>query len=131
MLRTNSKKAIENTRAYILKHFDFEGYDFSGNENDFHDVAAFIYKCFIDEKYKYSEAYYSRSGYTMQDIFEEWAAGLPSVIDTCYYYNRSAVDDLASILEENETEKKKYNDERKAEKLLTYLIYREISNEAK
>ena len=131
MLRTNSKKATENTRSYILKHFDSEGYDFSGNENDFHDVAAFVYKCFIEEKYKYAEAYYSRNGYSMQDIFEEWAAGLPSVLDTCYYYNRSAVDDLAGILEENETEKQKYNDERKAERLLTYLIYREISKEAR
>ena len=131
MLQTNSKKAIENTRVYILKHFTGKGYGFSGDENDFHDVAAFIYKCFIDEKCKYSESYYSRIGYSKKDIFEEWAAGLTSVIDTCYYYNRSAVDDLAEILEENETEKKKYNDERKAEKLLTYLIYREISNEAK
>ena len=131
MLRTNSKKAIENTREYILKHFDGTGYDFSGDKNDFHDVAKFIYKCFIEEKYKNAEAYYRRIGYTLQDVFEEWASGLPSVIDTCYYYNRSAVDDLASILEENETEKQKYNNERKAEKLLTYLIYREISKEAK
>lgn len=131
MLKTNSKKAMENTRAYILKHFNGEGYNFSGDENDFHDVAAFIYKCFKEEKCKYAESYYSRIGYSTRDIFEEWAEGLPSVIDTCYYYNRSAVDDLAGILEESEAEKQKYNDERTAEKLLTYLIYLEISKEVK
>ena len=131
MLQTNSKKAIKHTREYILKHFNGKGYDFSGDENDFHDVAAFIYKCFIDEKRKYTESYYSRIGYSKRDIFEEWAEGLPSVIDTRYYYNRSAVDDLAEILEEDETEKQKYNDERIAEKLLTYLIYIEISKEVK
>ena len=131
MLQTNSKKAIENTRAYILKHFNGKGYGFSGDENDFHDVAAFIYKCFIDEKCKYSESYYSRIGYGKRDIFEEWAEGLPSVIDTCYYYNRSAVDDIAEILEEDETEKQNYNDERNSATLLTYLIYLEISKELK
>ena len=131
MLRTNSKKALENIRAYILKHFNGENYDFSGDENDFHAVAVFIYNCFINEKYKGAEAYYSRRGYRMQDIFEEWAAGLPSVLDTCYYYNRSAVDDLAEILEETESEKEKYNDERKAEKLLTALIWLQISKEAR
>ena len=131
MLRTNSKKAIENTREYILKHFHGEGYDFSGDENNFHDVAAFIYKCFIKEKCKYTESYYSRIGYSKRDIFEEWAEGLPSVIDTRYYYNRSAVDDIAEILEEDETEKQNYNDERNSATLLTYLIYLEISNELK
>ena len=35
------------------------------------------------------------------------AAGLPSVLDTCYFYNRSAVDDLGAILEETESEKAK------------------------
>ena len=131
MLQTNSKKAIENTRAYILKHFNGERYGFSGDGNDFHAVAAFIYKCFIKEKCRYTESYYSRIGYSKRDIFEEWAAGLPSVIDTRYYYNRSAVDDLAEILKENEEEKQMYNDERTAETLLTYLIYKEIEKEIK
>lgn len=126
MLETNSKKAIKNTRAYILKHFHGDG-------KNFHDVAAFIYKCFTGEKckYPYENSYYSRIGYSMIDIFNEWAEGLPAVIDTGYYYNRSAVDDLAKILEEDETEKQKYNDERTAAKLLTYLIYKEIEKELK
>lgn len=131
MLRTNSKKAVENIRAYIIKHFDGENYNFPGDANDFHEVAAFIYKCFIDEKYKGAEGYYARRGYSMQNIFAEWAAGLPSVLDTCYFYNRSAVDDLAEILEESDSEKAKYSDEQKAEKLLTNLISLHIFKEAR
>lgn len=67
----------------------------------------------------------------MQNIFAEWAAGLPSVLDTCYFYNRSAVDDLAEILEESDSEKAKYSDEQKAEKLLTNLISLHIFKEAR
>ena len=131
MLRTNSKKAIENIRKYIIEHFDGENYNFSGDASNFHEVAAFIYKCFIDEKYKGAEGYYARRGYSMQDVFADWAAGLPSVLDTCYFYNRSAVDDLAEILEESDSEKAKYSDEQKAEKLLTNLISLHIFKEAR
>ena len=59
--------------------------------------------------------------------FESWAAGLPSILDTCYYYNRSAVDDLGAILEETEAEKEKFT-ESDAESLLSRLIYRELVN---
>lgn len=131
MLRTNSKKALENIRAYILENFNGEDYDFSGDSNDFHAVAVFIYNTFIEEKYKGAENYYFRRGMRLQDVFEDWAAGLPSILDTCYYYNRSAVDDLAAILEESEQEKAKYNDESKAEKLLTDLIFLQLSKEAR
>lgn len=84
MLRTNSKKAVENIRAYIIKHFDGENYNFSGDANDFHEVAAFIYKCFIDEKYKGAEGYYARRGYSMQNIFAEWAAGIFARLPFCF-----------------------------------------------
>lgn len=43
----------------------------------------------------------------------------------CYYYNRSAVDDLGEILEETDEEKAKYS-EQQAEELLSRLIYREM-----
>lgn len=131
MLKTNSKKALENIRAYILENFNSENYDFSGDLSDFHAVAVFIYNTFIEEKYKGAENYYFRRGMRLQDVFEDWAAGLPSILDTCYYYNRSAVDDLAVILEESEQEKAKYNDESKAEKLLTGLIFLQLSKEAR
>ena len=62
---------------------------------------------------------------TEQERFTDWAQGLPSVLDCCYYYNRSAVDDLGAILEETDAEKARYS-EQQAENLLSYLIYREL-----
>lgn len=62
---------------------------------------------------------------TIVGLFFDWCQGLPSVIDTCYYYNRSAVKDLAGILEEPEEKFSKYN-ESDAEQKLTSLIFREI-----
>ena len=59
------------------------------------------------------------------ELFTDWTSGLPSVIDCLYYYNRSAVDDLAAILEETDSEKAQYS-EQQAESLLTYLLYREL-----
>lgn len=123
MLKTNSKKAIENIKNYIVNNFDFTNYEDGTTEEPttFEAIAKFIYKCFIEEK-RYNNDNYK---YSEQAIFLDWCSGLPSVIDTCYFYNRSAVDDLAVILEETEEEKAKYS-ESDAEKLLTNLIYREI-----
>ena len=124
MLKTNSKKAIENIKNYIINNFDFtnyEGYVDDEKPTTFKEIAKFIYKCFITEK-RYNNDNYK---YSEQAIFFDWCSGLPSVIDTCYFYNRSAVDDLAVILEETEAEKEKHS-EADAEKLLTNLIYREI-----
>ena len=125
MLKTNSKKAIENIRVYVVERFAPCGYDFAGDENDFASVAKFIYECFVDEKVKHD-----KRRMTEQSLFFEWCSGLPSILDTCYYYNRSAVDDLAAILEETENEKARFT-ERQAEERLTYLIYREIKKAVK
>ena len=115
MLRSNSKKAIENSREYIVSHFDPCGYDFVGDETDFITAATFIYEKVKHDKRRMSE----------QALFFEWCSGLPSVIDTCYYYNRSAITDLGIILEETEEETVKFT-ESQAEERLTWLIYREI-----
>lgn len=123
MLRTNSKKARENIRAYIVDGFTPEGY--TGNPpHEFSEIAAFILATFRDEKY-----------WCLQDVryyhgcevlaFRDWCAGLASVLDTCYYYNRSAVADLGKILEETPAEMERFT-ESQAEKLLTDLIYKEL-----
>lgn len=114
MLKTNSKKARENIRAYIVDCYNPENYDLPAC-NDFPTIAQNILRILREEK----------RGPVTPDLFEDWAAGLPSVLDTCYYYNRSAVDDLGAILEETEEEKSRYT-EQQAESLLTRLIYREI-----
>ena len=125
MLKTNSKKALENIRAYVMDNFTPENYDLEPS-NDFATAAKVIYNCFIDEKSGTND--WGRVSESV--IFADWCAGLPSIFNTCYYYNRSAVDDLGEILEETEEEKEKYT-QTEAEKLLTALIYREIKKAVK
>lgn len=124
MLRTNSRAAAENVQKYIIDNFDCCNYEPETIPETFTEIASFIYNCFVSEKWSFLEdyRYYHNNE---QAAFFDWCAGLPSVLDTCYFYNRSAVEDLAVILEETETEKSKYS-EADAEKLLTCLIYREI-----
>lgn len=124
MLKSNSKKAMENVKQYIINHFDCSSYDTEKEPETFPEIAQFIYDCFRDEKYSRPQdfRYYHNNEF---NAFIDWCSGLPSVIDTCYYYNRSAVNDLAVILEETETEKAKYTED-KAEYMLTYLIYKVI-----
>ncbi len=123
MLKTNSKQAREHIRAYIVERFDASSYTDTPPES-WPEIAAFILDTFAHEK-PYSTKYIYRAGLSDEKVFADWCAGLPSILDTCYYYNRSAVDDLAAILEESESEKARYS-ESDAEKLLTHLIYREL-----
>lgn len=127
MLKTNSKQAAENIRQYITDKFSAENYTETPPET-FPEIAAFIMNCFHSGKYHLPEdkQFYHGSEIT---AFLDWCAGLPSVLDTCYYYNRSAVDDLGAVLEETGTEKAKYT-ESAAQELLTKLIYRELTKEA-
>lgn len=120
MLKTNSKQARQNVQAYIMQGFTGENYSIETPET-FKDTAAVIMKIFNSEKP--AEGAYSRMN--EQERFTDWAQGLPSILDTCYYYNRSAVDDLGEILEETAEEKARYS-EQNAEQLLTALIYREL-----
>ena len=122
MLRT--KKANENIRAYIMDNFTPENYT-DEPPKDFPGVAAFILDTFRKEK---------MSDYRYRDCsefaaFTDWCSGLPAVLDTCYYYNRSAVEDLGAILEETAEEKARFT-EAEAERRLTWLIYRELSKGA-
>lgn len=123
MLKTNSKKAKENIQQYIIDNFTPESYT-DENITGFENIAAFILNTFRSEKYSCKEdyRYYNNNE---QLAFVDWCAGLPSLLDTCYYYNRSAVADVAKILEQSESESRKYS-ESESEKLLTILIYREL-----
>lgn len=123
MLRTNSKKAAENIQAYIVDNFTPENYT-DNPPQEWPEIAAFILATFRSEKYSCPQdvRYYHGNE---QAAFADWCAGLPSVFDTLYFYNRSAVDDLGAILEETEQEKARYT-EQQAEQLLTILIYRQL-----
>lgn len=119
MLKTNSKKALGNIRAYILKNADDTNFGGNCNFADWKAAARFVYDCFRAEKDG------DNRRMTEYALFEEWASGLPSSFDFCFWYNRPAVDDLGAILEETEEEKARFS-ESKAEKLLTTLIYNQI-----
>ena len=126
MLRTNSKKANENIRAYIMDNFTPENYT-DDPPKDFPEAAAFILGIFRREcAHILNSDYYRMNEFA---AFADWCSGLPSVLDTCYYYNRSAVDDLGQILEETAEEKARFT-EAEAERRLTWLIYRELSKGA-
>ena len=124
MLRSNSKKAIENIHNYIMDNFSGDNYSIEQPET-FKEAAKIIYKVFTDEMlHGYNK---SRN---IQSVFIEWLSGLPSIIDSCYYYNRSAVDDLAGILEETKEEAARFT-ESEAEEMLSRLIFREVSKAAR
>lgn len=128
MLRSNSKKAIENIKKYIVDHFDCSGHDLEKEPETFPEIARFILvTCWEEKRYSAPE----RLGkIPTQETFIDWCQGLPSVLDTCYYYNRSAVTDLGDILEETEAERNKFS-EQDAERMLSCLIYRELTHAAK
>lgn len=117
MLKTNSKKARFNVQKYISNYADFEGYGIKKPSN-FKDLSKTILAIFRKEKRNLNAQDSFRD-------FEDWVSGLPSALDCCYYWNRSAVDDLGDILEESDEEKAKYTEEQ-AESMLTKLIYREL-----
>lgn len=128
MLRTNSKKARENLRRYIMDNFDASNYTDNPPE-DWPGIARFIMETYQTEKY-YSREYMAKAHIPEINAFVDWCAGLPSVLDTCYYYNRSAVDDLGAILEETEEEKARFADP-DACLLLSRLIYMELQRGCK
>ena len=80
MLRTNSKKAAENIRVYIMGTFTPEGYT-DNPPQKFPEIAAFILDTFRSEKYGCPQdvRYYHGSEAA---AFADWCAGLPSVLDT-------------------------------------------------
>lgn len=121
-IRSNSRQARENIKKYILENANY--YDYGISEGaDFPEVAKMILGQF---EITYCHPYnLQRCHNNKYNLFHDWASGLPSALDTCYFYNRSAVADLGMILEETEQEQAKYSEEQ-AEKQLSFLIYREL-----
>lgn len=128
MLKTTCNAARENTRKYIMDHFDPCGYTDTPPQ-DWPGIARFIMEAFYDEKCKLDNRFQA-GRVSKYDLFVDWCQGLPSVLDTCYYYNRSAVADLGMILEETEKEKARFT-EADAEARLTHIIYMELQRGCK
>ncbi len=136
MIRSNSKKAIENIKNYILEGVDLEAYSpkydyileaIEDNKAGLRNVDIFslvrhaIQEVVYEEKIKHD----LRKNLTKYEYFEEWLSGLPSFLDGDFYYHCTAVETLGNILEETEEEKSRFT-EQQAEKRLTQLLFREI-----
>ena len=122
MLRTNSKKARANVIEYIKQDAGYleDNYEYIAETDQ--EFLASVYGVFLSEK---SYELQKNKHINQYNIFKEWAQGLAMGGLFCYYYNRSAVDDLGDILEETEEERQRYS-ESEAEEMLTRLIWREV-----
>ncbi len=130
MLKTNSKKVIEKVRKYCVDSWNDYAED-EGLPESFEVASMEILKKFINEKlcfekekrFIFLNKFYQSN---LLNAFEDWCSGLPNSLDTCYYYNRSAVDQLGEWLEESDEEKSRFS-ESEAEKKITYLLFRELT----
>lgn len=124
MLKTNSKKAIENIKNFVMQETSFEGLDYEGIKKDpetFAEMGRLIWSVYFAEVGKWNNR-----REPLQVNFKNWLVGLPSCGLGDFFYKCSAVDILGDILEETEEEKAKFTEEQ-AEATLSYLIYREIA----
>lgn len=124
MLKTNSKQVKEKVRAFISQNFDASSYDREDlNSADIELKLQFIARtCWAELKHEVKKCHY-----THQEMFIHWCEGLPSLLDTASYYcHCSAVDLVGDMLEQTKEERNKYT-EADAERLLSYMIYREVS----
>ena len=121
MLKTNTKAVREKIQHFINTHVDFSGYDLEKIPETVAEINKAIFACFLSES-KFSNIL------NEQERFIDWCSGLPSVLD-CSYYLNSAVEMLGDILEETPAERAKYTEEQ-AERLFSYLIYKEVKRYA-
>lgn len=126
-LRTNSKKAKENIANYIMESFHDSDYEAWNNIEltEYADICTAILSTFYVEKVRHDKAY-AMHRVSLQDLFFDWCQGLPSILNTCYYYNVNARDLLGSFLDESASEKMKYTEEQ-AEACITRLLWRELN----
>ncbi len=135
MLKTNCREVRNKLRKWLTDCYndlDCENYCDYVENADFKYISKFILSNFISEYLGRNTEQIAKTlrfcGGNYQRAFHQWCSGLPSTIDTAeYYYNGSALDFLADLLEENEYEKLKYTDEMKAEKLIDDLLYLELT----
>lgn len=122
-LKTNSKLARKNVVDYIRKY----------NEDDLQEAGLLgcsdaVMLQYIRDQFTREAVYENnlrRCGWSLYTVFKDWATGLPLGGLFCYYYNRSAKDDLGAILQETDAEKAKYTEDQ-AEECLTRLIFRAV-----
>lgn len=131
MLRTNSKKAKENIRLWILANYMPEDYANAFQTEtgeytpeNFPEVAASIMCVFHKEKGL------DVRRYGLEIAFIDWMQGLPSILGTLSLLGWEAAEILGNWLEETAEEKEAYSkkdeDGEKAMKTALHLVFREI-----
>lgn len=131
MLRTNSKKAKENIRLWILANYMPEDYANAFQTEtgeytpeNFPEVAASIMDTFHKEKG------FDVRRYGLKIAFIDWMQGLPSILETFPLLGWEVTEILGDWLEETTEEKESYSkkDEtgEKAMETALHLVFREI-----
>lgn len=131
MLRTNSKKAKENIRLWILANYMPEDYANAFQTEtgeytpeNFPEVAASIMDAFHKEKG------FDVRRYGLKIAFIDWMQGLPSILETFPLLNWEVSEILGDWLEETAEEKEAYSkkdeDGRKVMETALHLVFREI-----
>ena len=127
----------KNIREYIINIYNSDEYDVDkyqlipteeADMDRFKDICKSILRIFFEEMVKYN-----KRNLTYSEYFTNWCKGLPSIIDTCYYYNRNPNEDLVTIINNNNNNNNNNTSEimemerGEAEDLITALIYDEIN----
>ena len=109
MLRTNSKKYLNNIQTYLINAIDSDGYENQPTTDK--AKVSFLVDCYNSE---YNHAYNVKMYPNEQIRFANWLSGLPSVLNIPFY--PSSILELAKELQEvkeidientNYTQKKK------------------------
>ena len=80
MLRTNSKKYLNNIQTYLLNAIDSEGYENQPTTDK--EKISFLIDCYNSE---YNHAYNVKMYPNEQVRFGNWLSGLPSVLNIPFY----------------------------------------------
>lgn len=131
MLRTNSKKAKENIRIWILANYTPEDY-----ANAFQtETGEYMPENFPAVSASIMDAFHKEKGvdvrrYGLEIAFIDWMQGLPSILGTLSLLGWETAEILGNWLEETVEEKEAYSkkdeDGQKAMKTALHLVFREI-----
>mgnify|MGYP003634889522 CR=1 FL=1 len=103
MLRTNSKKYLNNIQTYLINAIDSDGYENQPTTDK--AKVSFLVDCYNSE---YNHAYNVKMYPNEQIRFANWLSGLPSVLNIPFY--PSSILELAKELQEVETYDQKTKD---------------------
>ena len=103
MLRTNSKKYLNNIQTYLINAIDSDGYENQPTTDK--AKVSFLVDCYNSE---YNHAYNVKMYPNEQIRFANWLSGLPSVLNIPFY--PSSILELSKELQEVETYDQKTKD---------------------